>query len=113
VLRDLLGYLGANGVRAIVGLDYLGKGWSPEGIDPCRWVTDRRMERAFESYVRGFLERIRAYHDDVSILLFTEPTLLCAHHPADHAAELAADLRPTLGSLPERLPHALRAQFRI
>lgn len=111
-LRALLDAIAARRMHAIVGLDYLGRGWSPEGIDPCGWVAQPRMERAFEDYVRGFLERIRGYDDVVFPLLFTETALPCSH-PYARAVSSAATLRRTLGSLPSRLPRGLRAAFRI
>src|SRR5581483_11852283 len=57
-LRRVLNDLAGRNMHAIIGLDYLGRGWAPMGIDACRWLVTPRYENAFERYVRGFLERI-------------------------------------------------------
>jgi hypothetical protein len=112
-LRTVLAALRAQRLHALIGLNYLGQGWSPEGIDPCRWIENPQMEGAFEAYVRGFLARIDAYHDVPSILFFTETAQLCDSNPVAHAASLAARLQTTLGSIPARLPRTLRSDFRF
>ena len=112
-LRTVLAALRAQRLHALIGLNYLGQGWSPAGIDACTWVENPAMEGAFESYVRGFLTRIDAYHDVPYILFFTETAQLCESHPIAHATELAARLRKTLGSIPARLPAKLRSDFRF
>jgi len=109
VLEDLR----ANGMRAFLGLNYLGTGWAPKGIDACRWVTEPRMYRAFEVYVREFLRRTKASADVALILFFTETAVPCHLNPAADGATITALMRPTLGSLPLRLPQKLRAQFLI
>lgn len=112
-LRKVLGLLRANGMEAILGLNYLGKGWSPEGIDPGKWITNRTMYDAFEAYITEFLERIQDFHDMVYILLFTEGTEPEGLDPYRDARVHAGYLRKTLGSLPSRLDPKLRAKFRI
>ncbi len=112
-LRKVLVLLRANGMEAILGLNYLGKGWSPEGIDPGSWITNRTMYDAFERYVGEFLERIEDFHDMVYIVLFTEGTEPEGLDPYRDARIHAAYLRETLGSLPSRLDPNLRGEFRI
>ncbi|MBK8011054.1 MAG: hypothetical protein IPK13_06865 [Deltaproteobacteria bacterium] len=112
-LRRLLTLLRANGMRALIGLNYLGSGWAPDGIDACTWITDPVMYAAFETYVARFLQEIREFSDLAYILVFTENAEPCGMANADSAVALAELLRATLGSLPHRLDPALRAEFRI
>jgi len=117
-LRQTLQLLRDNGMVAMVGLNYLGQGWSPEGIDPCTWTHDLRSYKAFETYVREFLTRIEDYSDVVYPIVFTEGAEGCTNDGIVWGAnpsppELAPLLRSTLGSLPDRLPAALRAKFRF
>jgi hypothetical protein len=111
-VRVALDYLARHRMHALIGLDYLGQGWSPQGIDPCGWATNLWMEGAFERYVSGFLRRIEAYNDVADILIFTETAAPC-RNPYENAPRFARQLRLTLGSLPERLPRKLRRLFRI
>lgn len=110
-VRELLQEVAARKMRVIIGLNYLGRGWSPAGIDACRWSADDRMYEAFESYVREFLRRIIDYSDRVYVLLFTETAALCSE--SSEGASMAATLRTRLGSLPQHLPRRLRMNFRI
>ena len=112
-LQRVLDLLRDNGMRAILGLNYLGKGWSPEGIDPGRWITDPEMYQAFETYVGEFLSRIEDYHDMVYIIVFTEATEPEGLKPYADAKLHAAYLRETLGSLPTRLDPEIRGKFLI
>lgn len=108
-LTRVLQLLKDNGMKAILPLDYLGEGWSPEGIDACKWSVDPAMYRSFETYVTAFLRRIEPYHDMVYILLFTEGAEPCSLK-GDSTA-VASALQSTLGSLPSRLPANLRSEF--
>ncbi len=112
-LENVLRLLKENGMEAILGLNYLGKGWSPEGIDPGRWITDPKMYHAFEVYVDEFLRRIEPYHDMVYIVVFTEGTEPECLNPYRDAKRHAEVLRGTLGSLPTRIDPSLRREFRI
>jgi len=112
-LREVLDLLKRNGMRAILGLNYLGKGWAPEGIEPAKWITDPEMYGAFEGYVNEFLTRIQDYHDIVYIVVFTEGTEPEGLDPYGDARKHAALLRSTLGSLPTRLDKGLRKKFLI
>ena len=112
-LLDVLDLLRESGMKAILGLNYLGKGWSPEGIDPGKWITDEEMFSAFESYVEEFLSRIEQYNDTAYILFFTEGTEPEGLDPYSDAREHAALLRKTLGSLPTRLNPEIRERFAI
>jgi len=113
ILRETLNLLRENGMQAILGLNYLGSGWAPDGIDACNWIRDQTMYTAFETYVQEFLNRIVDYRDMVYILFFTEGAEPCNLNPYGDAEEIASLLQPTLGSLPKRLPANLRSQFRI
>lgn len=112
VLR-LLDLLKQNQMKAIIGLNYLGNNWSPEGIDYCTWITDLNSYAAFERYVAEFLARIADYSDITYILLFTENSKPCNLDPVGQAKLHAHYLRHTLGSLPSRLPKNLRDKFKI
>lgn len=112
-LRQVLELLKAHHMDAIIGLDYLGRGWAPAGIDADEWLREPVMYRAFETYARRFLEEIEPYHRMVYILVFTENSEPRGMADAAHAPAVAALLRTTLGSLPARLPPALRAEYRI
>jgi hypothetical protein len=112
-LRQVLSLLRENAMKAILGLNYLGKGWSPEGIEPGSWVTDSKMYEAFESYVEEFLRRIEEFNDTAYILFFTEGTEPEGLDPYADAERHASILRETLGSLPSRLDPTLRGKFSI
>ncbi len=112
-LRQVLALLEENEMKAILGLNYLGKGWSPEGIDPGRWITDSEMYEAFESYVGEFLRRIEEFNNSVYIVFFTEGTEPEGLDPYADAERHASILRETLGSLPSRLEPRLRRKFSI
>jgi len=112
-LKETLRLLKENNMKVILGLNYLGQGWSPEGIDACNWIRNATMYDAFETYVKEFLTRISDYNDSVYILFFTENSVPCGMFNRTNATYVAALLRPTLGSLPSRLPSDLRSKFRI
>ena len=110
-LLEVLDLLRENGMKAILGLNYLGEGWSPEGIDPGRWIIDEDMYGAFETYVEEFLGRIVQYNDTAYILFFTEATEPKGLDPFSEAGQHAALLRETLGSLPTRIDPEIRSKF--
>ncbi len=112
-LCEVLDLLRENGMRAILGLNYLGKGWAPDGIDPGRWIMDPVMYRSFETYVAEFLRRIERYSDMVYIVFFTEGTEPDGLNPYADARQHARHLRGTLGSLPTRLDPGIRSKFII
>ncbi len=115
-LKNTLALLKANNMKAILPMNYLwGRGNDgrshPIGINDDSWLKDPVQYAAFESYMKEFLTRISEYSDTVYILLFTEGTntIVSPYSPEAHAALL----RPTLGSLPKRLPTELRSKFLI
>lgn len=108
-LTQTLDLLRQNNMKAILPLNYVGP--APEGINACRWTVDLPMYQAFETYVNEFLRRIEPYSDMVYILFFTEGSEPCI--PGIGAKQMAALLRPTLGSLPQRLDPQLRSKFKI
>ncbi|MBF0479836.1 MAG: hypothetical protein HQL26_10170 [Candidatus Omnitrophica bacterium] len=117
-LRKTLALIKSNGMYAIIGLNYLGKGWSPKGIDSSIWLEDPIMYHAFETYVTEFLNRIKDYNETVFILFFTEnsePDHLAPYYfnRNNNATKLCGLLRQTLGSLPTRLPAQLRSLYSI
>lgn len=112
-LRRVLALFKQNGMRAILPLTYLGNGWSPDGIDYCRWTRDPAMVTSFETYVEEFLTQIADFGDMVYILLTTENAEPCDLQPYGDARNIASIMRTTLGSLPARLPPDLRQKFTI
>ncbi|MBI4708729.1 MAG: cellulase family glycosylhydrolase [Candidatus Portnoybacteria bacterium] len=120
-LKKVLDLLRANNMKAIIGLNYLGKGWEPEGIDKCKWITDSVMYNSFEAYAKEFMTRISSYGDMAYVLFFTENSEPCGPKPGagrdwnayTDAKEIADLLRATLGSLPNRLPADLRSKFKM
>jgi len=112
-LISALELLKQNNMKAVIGLNYLAKNWAPEGIDYCSWTTNLDMYQAFEAYVNEFLTRIEAYSDMVYILLFVEGSEPCNLRLREDAKQIAAVIRPTIGSLPQRLNPELRNKFKI
>jgi len=112
-LTNSLDLLRQNNMKAILPLNYIGP--APEGIDACRWTIDLTMYQAFETYVQEFLRRIEPYSDLVYILFFTEGAEPCNlnTYGNSNAKQTASILRPTLGSLPQRLDPQLRSRFKI
>ncbi len=113
VLKQTLNDLRAQNMQAIIGLNYLGSDWSPEGIDYCNWITNPTQYQAFVNYASEFLKRLDGYEDMVNILVFTENAEPCNLNAYSNAAQIAGYLRSTLGNLPNQLPGALRAKFKI
>jgi hypothetical protein len=111
-LGKVLATVSANGMRALIGLNYLGRGWAPTDIDPCRWLTDSRMYRAFDDYATEFLRTILPYHQFVYVLVFSETADPCIN-AFRHADVLAERIHETLGNLPLQVPSTLRDQFTI
>jgi hypothetical protein len=113
-LRKILDLLKANGMQAIIGPAYFGKGWSPAGVDASNWVTDPAVCRALDMYVEEFLRRIQDYSGMVYIIFFSEGAECgVPMNNVDDARLIALRLRATLGSIPMRLPQDLRSKFRI
>jgi|GEM_PF-2734463 len=112
-LTKILDLLRQNNMKAILPLNYVGP--APEGVDACRWTVDLTMYQAFENYVREFLKRIEPYSDMVYVLFFSEGAEPCGLNRWDpkDGQLITSLLRPTLGSLPQRLDPALRQKFKI
>ena len=99
-------------MHAIIGLNYLGKGWAPQGINACNWTQDPILYDAFVDYTAHFLGEIQEYNDTVYVLVFTEGTEGCDGWEQT-PAEQATTLRLTLGNFPNQLPQNLREKFTI
>lgn len=113
------GYLGKSlevlkqqGMKAILGLNYLDTGWAPEGINRDNWITDPVQYAAFESYATEFLQRIINFSDMVFPMVFTEATEPYPKTAYD-AVKHAQYLQQTLGSWPNRLPPELRKRYSL
>ena len=111
-LTQILDLLRQNNMKAILPLNYIGPP-APEGIDVCRWAIDLTAYQAFETYVNEFLRRIESYSDMVYILFFSEGAEPCVLNIYNDAKQIASLLRPTLGSLPQRIDSRLRSKFKI
>ncbi len=115
-LIKILELLKTNNMEAVIGLNYLGQGWSPEGIDACRWMLDETMYKAFEDYSKEFLSRIQNYSNNVYIVVFTEGSegsCLGDPYKPELRPGLLSAFQSRLGSWPLRVPPALRSKFRI
>src|SRR3989344_6068594 len=120
-LKQTLAMLRANNMQALIGLNYLGPEWEPQGIDACTWTTNTTMYQAFVDYAKGFLQRIDGYQDVAMIQVFTEnaePIYMpsCPENTLNEkydGPQIAKILRGTLGNLPAQLPSTLRAKWRI
>src|SRR3989344_3814521 len=112
-LKDTLAALRAKDMQAIIGLNYLGTGWAPAGIDACSWTSNSASYDAFVKYATGFLQRIDGYQDVANILVFTEAAEPCALNAYYDATEVMQTLRGTIGNLPSQLPSTLRTKWRI
>lgn len=113
--KQVLGMLRAAHMRALVGLDYVGEGFAPDlgAVQPCDWAVNPVTYAAFEEYVRRFLEEMLPYRDVVMPFVFTEGAEGCGQNVAAAGPAVALRLQGTLGSLPSRLPAALRAAWSI
>ena len=113
IILNSLELLKQNGMKAIININEFGEGWSPSGIDHCTWTVNLDQYLAFEEYVKDFLTLIEDYADITYIQLSTENSEPCQLDSYHDAKQIAAVLRPTIGSLPQRLPQELRNKFKI
>ena len=102
-----------NQMKAIINLNSLGEGWSPNDIDHCSWTTDLNQYLAFEEFVKDFLTAIQDYADMTYLYISTEGSSPCSLDYQIDGKQIASILRPTIGSLPQRLPKELRNKFKI
>src|SRR5262249_10810771 len=109
-LKQTLQVLRNTNLKALMGLNYLGSGWAPTGIDACNWITIQSQYQSFETYVNEVMKRLDGYQDVVSLVVFTENAEPCNLSAYNDAEKISALLRPTLGSLPEHLNPTLRAK---
>jgi hypothetical protein len=100
-------------MKAIIGLNYLGSGWSPEGIDYCTWTENPVMYGSFEAYVNQVMSQLSGLEDSVYLLVFTENSEPCTLDPYNDAQQVMAVLRSSIGSMPTRLNQANRVKFKI
>lgn len=112
LLQQLLQTLKTNQMEAVIGLNYAGKGWAPEGItEPTRLYQYLDQYFSFERYVARLMGYLEPWADIANLLVFTEGNeegWLPSHH-----AFLARDLQRTFGSLPSRMPPELRSKYRF
>jgi len=110
VLKRIAAMLAARNMNAIVGLNYFGEGWSPEGIDPKMFLKDPDTYASFERYVTRLMGHLTEHADSVKLLVFTEGSTPGWNDPK-RAKELSGLYRRTLGSMPAHLPKDLRSRF--
>lgn len=113
VLKDTVDILKNQNIKIMFGLNYLGNGWAPEGIDYCNWISNSQMYNSFEKYVQEVMSRFLGYENDIYFLVFTENAENCLIDTYTNAKNNATALRATLGSLPSRLPTNLKGKFKI
>src|SRR3989338_6195490 len=117
--KKILELLRQNNIRAIIGLNYLGTGWSPDlnndgksgPDDKACMLTSNGVYPAFEKYVEKFLTEIETYHDMVYPVVFSEASEPCGLWSTSSAPEAAAIFRNTLGNLPNQLQASLRSKY--
>ena len=112
-LKLLLDKLKENNQKAMLSLNYPTSNWAPQNIDTCSWTTDFASYKAFENYVETMLKALEPYADMVYIILSSKGAEPCSLDIKKDAEQIASILRPTLGSLPQRLDPKLRAKFKI
>jgi hypothetical protein len=118
-LKKVLDLLKKNNMKMMIGLNYLGQGWAPQGIDACAWTQNPTMYNSFEIYVQEFMKRNIDYSDIIYYFVFTEAAEPCSiiNNPnldwTTKYKQVATVLRPTLGSLPARLPLDIRSKIKI
>ena len=112
-LRETLEFFRSNGMKVIIGLNYLGNGWSPEGIDYCNWITKPEQYKAFINYSSEFLRIIKGFSEVANILVFTENAEPCNLNAYSNAIEISKLLKATLGNFPNQLPSDIRSRFKI
>lgn len=117
--RSALALIRAAGLKALVGLNYVGVGFAPDfgtalpAKEACNWAVTPAVYAAFEEYVTAFMSRLTADSDIMSLMVFTESAEGCGHATKDAARAVADQLQETIGSLPSRLPGALRTKWNI
>jgi hypothetical protein len=117
--RAVLDFLRSNGLKVLVGLNYVGPGYAPNfgavlpDAQACDWARTPAIYAAFEQYVQQFLTELASYNDMLSLMVFTESAEGCGLATEAAAPAVAAQLQTTLGSMPSRLPPALRSQWKI
>lgn len=72
-LKAIVGALRDRGMCVILPLDYLGVGWSPQGIDPEKWIFEDNSFHAFRLYAVRMAQELKEY-ENVTYLLFSEGT---------------------------------------
>lgn len=112
-LKKVLDLLRANNMKAILGVNYIGGYRPPQGVDGLHWIQNPDQYKAFETYLAKYLTEIKNYNDMVYIMVFTENSEPDGMADQAHAQQVAGLLRPTLGSMPTRLPQDLRNLFTI
>ena len=117
--RAALSVLRNAGMRALVGLNYVGVGYAPDfgGVLPpdqaCNWAITPQVYVAFERYAQQVMKEYAAFSDMLQLMVFTEGAEGCGLATPQAAPAVAQQLQTTLGSLPTRLPAMLRAQWRL
>src|SRR3989344_2838688 len=118
--KNILELLRQNDMRALIGLNYFGAGWGPDynndGVSDekdknCELTTDPQKFAAFDAYVEKFLTEMQPYNDIIYPVVFTEASTPCGLTVTSDGVEVAAIMRNTLGSVPNRLPPSLREKY--
>lgn len=133
-LKSILALLKANGMKAILPLDYMegGSATDPDNIlysnttNPgakCDWISNGNKFNAFVNYVNEVMRQTSDYSDSVYLMVFSENTDcnipgydapgLTVDQKAEKNHQLTQLLRATLGNLPTRLSPELRSRFKF
>ena len=114
-----LDQISAAGMKAWVGLNYVGVGYAPDfGVlmpkdKACDWARIPEVYASFERYVVEALNQYRLYKDILQFMVFTEGAEGCGLATPEAAPSVALFLQTTLGSLPTRIPPEIRRLWKI
>lgn len=116
--RAALSEVRAAGMRALIGLNYVGVGFAPDfgsELPPdqaCNWAVTPPVYAKFEKYATQVMLEYQAFHDITQLMVFTESAEGCGLATPQAAPQVALQLQTTLGSLPSRIPPTMRKIWR-
>jgi len=130
-------------MRAIYQLNYVGEGFSPTGIDGCYWFDKPDQVQKFSDFTKELAGRLEEYNSMIYYMVYTEQTKSCLlkrnlpyYYPGykmesiSHSSSVPITepytsyqksdatvvnnfLKASIGSLPQKLPKAIREQMFI
>lgn len=76
-LTKLLELMKKKNMRAIYQFNYVGPGFSPEGIDGCKWFQDSNQVQKFTQFSTELVGRLQAYNHMIYYMVYTEQSKQC------------------------------------